>query len=262
MDTVISLRKISLSYGGPDTLRDITLDIRRGEFVFILGNSGKSSLLKLMGGIEHPSKGNILYGEENPYTGTDRRRCEILKQTGHLFQDAALLANISMFDNVALPLRYHTKLSEDEIQTRVFKMFARFDLRLQTDLRPAVFQLGMRKMVALARALILEPDKLFLDDLCSGLDLRARDKMANALLDIKRSNTVTAILITEDMEILSLLADRVLVLHDGSLIADDTKDAIFNSEDPRVEAILSLLGHETSSKNSKAEKGSASGEAI
>jgi phospholipid/cholesterol/gamma-HCH transport system ATP-binding protein len=255
LGSVISLHKATLSYGGVEVLREITLDIREGEFVFIFGDSGKSSLLKLMGGIEEPQGGTVLHGENNPYKGSDRKRSEVLKNTGHLFQEAALLANLSLFENVALPLRYHSRLNEDEIRAQVTRMFSLLDMRVRTELRPAVFPLGVRKMVALARALILEPDKIFLDDLVNGLDHKSQEKMAKILLDIKRRKNISAVIITDEMEFVSLLADRILILHEGRLIADDSKTAIFNSEDPRVKSIIAQAENESSSQITQPKQG-------
>jgi len=239
--TAIALNKATLSYDTLEVLRDITLDVPEGEFVFIMGNHGKSSLLKLMGGIEEPQRGSVLYGEENPYKGSDRKRSEVLKQTGHLLQDAALLANLSMFENTALPLRYHTRLSEEEIQARVSDIFSLLEIQIQADLRPAVFPLGARKMVALARALITEPRLLFLDDPSSGLDFSAKEKMIEILLNMKQRKEITAVFVTEDTSLIAPIADRVLILHEGTIIADDAPDAIPLSGDPRVRAIVNRI---------------------
>ncbi|MDR2733558.1 MAG: ATP-binding cassette domain-containing protein [Spirochaetota bacterium] len=244
MGTAISCRHADLSYGKQEVLQDITLDIHEGKFVFILGDNGKSSLLKLLGGLEEPRQGTLLHGENNVFRGGDAKRIELLRNTGHLFQEAALIANLSMYENIALPLRYHTRLPEKEIRERVAGMMEELKLHIQTDLRPAVFPIGVRKIAALARALIMEPAMIFLDDPSSGIERSAREAMLRMLLKLKQQGKTTAMFVSEDGRYISQLADRVLILHDGKIIADGTDTEVFASKDPYVREIALRIGQE------------------
>jgi len=244
LGSAISCRKLDLSYDQLEVLKDITLDIRPGEFVFILGDNGKSSLLKLLGGLEEPKRGILLHGGSNVFRGSEAKRIDLLKNTGHLFQEAALIANLTMYDNIALPLRYHTSLSEKEIKERVFDMLEKLKLHIQTDLRPVSFPMGVRKIAALARALIMEPAMLFLDDPSSGIERGAREAMLQVFLKLKQQGKSTAIFVSEDGRFIAQLADRIIILHDGKIIADGTNAEIFASRDPYVCDITARIEQE------------------
>jgi phospholipid/cholesterol/gamma-HCH transport system ATP-binding protein len=254
---VLSLQKATLAYDSNEVLKNISLDIHQGEYVFIFGESSKTSLLKLMGGLEEPQTGSVLYGNNNLYAGSDYERSEMLRSTGHLFQNAALIANLSMFENVALPLRYHTKLKDEEIREKVQEVFSMLDIHIRHDQRPAVFTLGICKMVALARALVLNPDMLFLDDPTSGLEHGAREKMLRVLSAMRRRKDVTAVFVSQYMDIVRHLADRILVLYENTLIADDSAAAVLNSKDKRVHDIIAKMGSDDALKSESAQPGSS-----
>jgi len=239
----LALKNVSHTYEDLEVVRDVTLDTRQGECIGIIGKSGcgKSSLLKIMAGLEQPRAGRVLYDGTELYHLSDRRFNEIQSRTGYVFQDAALLANLSIFENIALPIRYHTHLSETEIRTRVFDLLDRFELHLKTEQRPAVFALGTRKMVSLVRAIVLEPDCLFMDDPTGGIDRAARECALDSLLRLKKETRMTTIFVTQDNELLSLLADRLLVMHDHTLIADGTVTEILDSNNPEVRSIIESI---------------------
>lgn len=239
----LALKNVSHTYEDLEVVRDVTLDTRQGECIGIIGKSGcgKSSLLKIMAGLEQPLAGRVLYDGSELYHLSDRRFNEMQSRTGYVFQDAALLANLSIFENVALPIRYHSHLSETEIRTLVFDMLENLGVRIRTDQRPAVFPLGTRKMVSLARALVLKPEIVFMDDPTGGIDRASREYALDNLLRLKKESRMTTIFVTQDNELLSLLADRLLFMHDHTLIADGTVSEILDSNNPEVRSIIESI---------------------
>jgi phospholipid/cholesterol/gamma-HCH transport system ATP-binding protein len=172
----------------------------------------------------------------------------LLKNTGHLFQEAALLANMSIYDNIALPLRYHTNMPENEIKQKVWGVLGDLKLRIETDLRPASFPMSARKMAALARVLVMEPAMLFLDEPTSGLDRSASETLLRLCLKLKQEGKTTALIVSDDEHFISRLADRILVLHEGEIIADGTMTEIYASTDPYVHSTVARIGQDNTVK--------------
>lgn len=246
---MLTLSSVSLMYDDQPVLSDLSLEIGRGEFVCIIGGAGKSSLLKLLGGIEPPQQGQVLYEGVDIYHVNEHRYSEMQKASGFLFQDAALLANLSIFENVALPLRYHCRMSEHEIKNRISETFAQLEISLNSALRPAVFPLSTRKMVAFARALVLEPKLLFLDDPSGNIDRNARETVFKILLELK--DNCTGVIVSQDLDLITQIADRILVLVEGKIIQDGTVREVFTSSDQRVQRIIAAMGRDNSSQSSQ-----------
>ena len=246
---MLSLSSVNLSYAAQDVLHGISLEVMRGEFLSIVGGSGKSSLLKVMGGIEPPQTGHVRYDSVDIYHVNDRKYSEMQQSSGFLFQDAALLANMSMFENVALPLRYHRRMSEQQIRSRVFEVFDILNISIKSDLRPAGFPLSVRKMVAFARAMVLDPEFLFLDDPTGNVDHNSREIVIKTLLDIKCCSKTAAVIVSQDPDLITLTSDRIIVLHGGTIIQDGTVQEVFNSPDERVRDIMEGMGGESDSQS-------------
>ncbi len=172
MAYVIEVENLSLAFDGRPVFQDLNLFLREGEIYILLGGSGsgKSALLKLICGLLSPTKGVVRIGGMD-LSGVSTEDLQGLRvKMGFVFQDAALISNMSLYDNVALPLRYHTRMKEEEIQARVGQMMNLFEVERQYDRSiPAQVSLGMRKRAALARALVMDPDLLFLDEPSLGL---------------------------------------------------------------------------------------------
>jgi phospholipid/cholesterol/gamma-HCH transport system ATP-binding protein len=242
---MLTLSSVSLAYDGNPVLFDISLDIKRGEFVSIIGGSGKSSLLKVLGGIEPPQEGLVLYDGTDIYRANDRKYSELQKSSGFLFQDAALLANLSIFENVALPLRYHCRVSEHEIRSQVLAVFEQLAFEIKSDQRPAGFPLSIRKMVGLARAIVLKPEILFLDEPTDNVDHTIRETVIKTLLDLKCASKITGVIVSQDLDLVTLASDRIIVLDKGRIIMDNSIEQVFNSPDKRVRRYVDNMGGES-----------------
>lgn len=242
MDAILEVDGIVTRFG-TDTVHDgVSFAVPRGEVVALIGGSGtgKSVLLKEMIGLMRPTAGHVrLLGTDVQGAGEEEMNA-LRKRFGMLFQDGALFSSLSVADNIAVPLREHTALSESLIAPLVgFKLSL---VGLAPDVgRKAPSQLsgGMRKRVALARALALEPEILFLDEPTSGLDpigARAFDTLVRTLSD---SLGLTVFMVTHDLDTILSIIDRVIALSAGKVVADGPVAAVRRTEDPWIQEYFS-----------------------
>jgi len=234
-DPVIDVRDVSISLGGHSIHRGLSLSVARGEVVALIGGSGsgKSVLLREIIGLLKPQAGDIkLFGQSVPGSTFEQMKA-LRRRLGVLFQDGALFSSMSVEDNVATPLIEHTRLPH---------VMCRQLARLKLDMaglspdaaqkRPSELSGGMRKRVALARALALDPELLFLDEPTSGLDpisARAFDTLIRLLAD---SLGLTVFLVTHDLDTLFSIVDRVIVLSDGRVLGNGTVAELKHIDDP------------------------------
>ncbi len=196
--------------------------------------SGKSMLLKLFSGLFPPSQGKVAIEGIDLATASKEDQRRIRRKMGFIFQDAALLSNMSIYDNIALPLRYHTRLTEAEVKARVDEKMARFEVDRQYDRSiPAQLSLGMRQRAALARALVLEPQLLFLDELGTGLGGEAEFLVFKVLKDYHRERGATLLMATAERHLAFALADRIGLLENGRLVAEGSTREIHDRLGPR-----------------------------
>jgi len=225
MDIVLEARDLLLRLDGKEIFQDLNLRLSRGEIYIILGasGSGKSVLLKLLGGLISPEGGSVEIEGINLATASKEMLQAIRVKMGFVFQDAALISNMSLFDNVALPLRYHTQLGEPEVQTRVAEKMALFEVDRKYDRSiPAQVSLGMRKRAALARALVLEPELLFLDEPAMGLGVEAIDLIVSVLSTYQERVRATVLVVTSEWPSGIPVAYRIGLLDNGRIVAEGT----------------------------------------
>jgi len=246
---VIELAAVSQWFGPQLVLRDISLTIQEGETLVIIGESGcgKSVTLKLMMALLEASAGVVLW-HGRPVK--DRRERELAKERlgfGYLFQGAALFDSMSVFDNVAFGLRQNTDLSEARIRSIVQDRLQEVGLRASVcDRKPADLSGGMKKRVALARALALEPEVIFYDEPTTGLDPVMSDVINQLILRTKERGRVTSVVVTHDMRTVERVADRVVMLFPAALLTADQSQIVFEgtaqelmtSRDPRVDQFV------------------------
>jgi phospholipid/cholesterol/gamma-HCH transport system ATP-binding protein len=210
----IDVRHLTMQYGPLVVMHDLNFAVQRGEVFVIMGGSGsgKSTLLKHLIGLKAPAAGTILMdGEDFGAAGEDERRA-VLRRMGVLFQNGALWSGLTLAENVALPLTEFTKLDPRAIDDVVRLKLALVGLRGFEEFYPAAISGGMRKRAALARAIALDPEIVFLDEPSSGLDPVSASRLDDLILEIKASFGTTIVVVSHDLASIYRIADRALFL--------------------------------------------------
>jgi phospholipid/cholesterol/gamma-HCH transport system ATP-binding protein len=237
---VISVRDAVVSYNGRRVLDGVNLDISRGETMVLLGGSGsgKSTLLRQIIGLEHPQSGQVLVQGVDLAKSTPRDLKRVRRSIGVAFQNAALFNSMSVEDNIALPLREHTRLAESTIRLVTWMNLAVVGLAEFGKLSPQELSGGMRKRAAVARALALDPEILVFDEPSAGLDPIVAAELDELILGLKRAFSMTVVVVTHEMPSAFRIADRMAMLYKGSLIAVGTKEELKTSSHPRIRQFL------------------------
>ena len=228
---LIEARHLSVTFPNHTVLQDINVSIDRGQTVAIIGESGcgKTVFMKTLVGLVQPTEGMVLFdGRPLNEMGLDELT-RTRRRFGFVFQNAALFDSMSIFDNVAFPLRQSEVVSETEVRDRVFQHLAEVGLpRDVTRQRPAELSGGMRKRVGLARALILRPEVIVYDEPTTGLDPIMSDVINELILDTRRRYPVTSVVVTHDMRTARKVADRVLMFYPRSRLADGECQVLYD----------------------------------
>jgi len=242
VETVLEVQDIVTRFGADVVHDGIGFAVTRGEVVALIGGSGtgKSVLLKEMIGLLRPTAGQVRLLGTDVWGSTDEEVDRLRRRFGMLFQDGALFSSLSVAENIAVPLREHTDLPDALIAPLVGFKLSLVGLAPDTGRKtPAELSGGMRKRVALARALALEPEILFLDEPTSGLDpigARAFDSLVRALSD---SLGLTVFMVTHDLDTLLSIIDRTIALSKGKVIADGPVPAVMRSDHPWIREYFS-----------------------
>ena len=239
-EPVIEVSALSRTFGERKVLNEVSLQVERGETLVIMGGSGcgKSTLLRHIIGVMKPTAGSVkLFGEEIT-TLNEREITRVRRRFGMLFQSGALLASLTVGENVALPLFQHTNMSVDEIEEIVRQKLQIVGLSGFENLKPAEISGGMKKRVGLARALALDPELLFSDEPTSGLDPIMTAVVDQLTLKLTRGNGMTAVVVTHDMTSAFRIATRMIMLGRGTIIAQGTPDEIRTSPNPEVQQFI------------------------
>src|ERR1700751_3249788 len=236
----ISVRNLRVNYGDREILHSISFDISPSETLVILGGSGsgKSTLLRTLVGLEKPSGGEIWIRGKNFAALTDSSRDELLKKMGMSFQGGALFGSMTVGDNVALPLREHTPLDESTIEIMVRLKLDQVGLSGFENYMPAQLSGGMKKRPAIARALAMDPEILFFDEPSAGLDPIIAAGIDELLLKLKEAFGITIIVVTHELASAFLIADRMVLLDKGDVVAVGTTADLQASTHPRVRQFL------------------------
>ena len=239
-EPVISLRDLHVSYGEREILHGINFDVVRGETLVILGGSGsgKSTLLRALVGLEKPSAGQIWVKGRDLARATAAEMDEIRTTIGMSFQGGALFGSLTVGENVALPLREHTQLEDSTIEIMVRLKLEQVGLDGFEYYRPSELSGGMKKRAAVARALAMDPEILFFDEPSAGLDPIIAAGIDQLILELKRAFRMTIIVVTHELASAFLIADRMLLIDKGRIVALGTVDEMRSSLQPRVRQFL------------------------
>lgn len=242
-DIIISIRDLVTHYGNRPILQGINLDIRRGETMVILGRSGcgKSTLLRHLVGLALPTSGQIIIKGYDLAAMSEGETAPVLRKMGMLFQGAALFNSMTVGDNVALPLREHTRLEESTI-----KIMTRIKLELVglagfENFMPAQLSGGMKKRAGLARAIAMDPEILFCDEPSAGLDPVVAVGIDELILKLKRAFNMTTVVVTHELASVFKIADRIAMLHEGQIVAMGTPEELRDNAHPIVQQFFNRL---------------------
>ncbi len=237
----VRLDGVSKTFGTRAVLDDVSFDVASGSGFIILGRSGtgKSVTLRHIVRLMRPDRGRVFVeGDEiSALEGPDLSR--VRRKIGFLFQNAALFDSISVGENVAFPLRRHSKLSDQEIKERATSKLASVGLADEYDTMPAALSGGMRKRAGLARALALDPPIVLVDEPSAGLDPITADEIDTLLLELKERGGTTLVVVTHNIPSAKRLGDELAMLHEGRIIARGTVADLEHSREPMVRAFMS-----------------------
>jgi phospholipid/cholesterol/gamma-HCH transport system ATP-binding protein len=235
---VVDLRK---AFDRAEVLRGVSFRLDKGETLVVMGGSGsgKTVLLRHIAGLIRPDAGEVRVFGRNIEGLGEEDLLPIRRRMGYVFQGAALFDSLSVFENVAFPLREHTSLPEAEIRTRVMHFLSL--VALGEDVLPQLpseLSGGMRKRVGIARALVIEPEMLLFDEPTAGLDPTNSKTVGELILQLKSGVCDTSIVVTHDVELARTVADRLAILMDGRFAAVGRADEVMASGEPAVQAFL------------------------
>jgi len=239
-EVLISLQNLRVQYGEREILHGVTFDVQRGETLVILGGSGsgKSTLLRTLVGLEKPTSGSILIKGQNIASIPQSDMDEIRKKIGMSFQGGALFGSMTVGENVALPLLEHTRLERSTIDIILRLKLDQVGLAGFEDYMPSELSGGMKKRAAVARALAMDPEILFFDEPSAGLDPIIAAGIDQLILDLKKAFHMTIIVVTHELASAFLIADRMVLIDKGNVVALGTVQEMRSSTQPRVRQFL------------------------
>jgi len=232
----IDFKKVSKKFGTKVVLDELDLSIEQGETITIIGGSGsgKSVMLKLLLGLIEPDSGEIIFRDTNIVECEDAQLVHIRSKIGMLFQGAALFDSLTVFENIAYPVREHYHYSESEIGGIVSKKLSMVGLPGIEDMYPADLSGGMKKRVGLARAIATDPEVILYDEPTTGLDPANTIRIDDLIVEMQRVLKVTSIVVTHDMQSAFRISDRMALLNKGKIEFIGTVDEVKKSTNPVV----------------------------
>ncbi len=236
MRTMIEIKDLSMILSDKKILEDINLKINQNEIISIVGHSGsgKSVLMKTVEGLLVPTSGSVFIDGKDLFRLSRKKKNAVRRKMAMLFQGSALLDSLDVFQNVALPLVEHTNLTEEEIRLKVQHCLELVDLKNIMEQMPSELSGGMKKRVALARAIILQPDFIIYDEPTTGLDPATAEGIVDLILFLYEKEKITPITITHDLNCLKTIKGRIVMLYEKRIIFDGYYEHFINSEDERI----------------------------
>ena len=237
---VISVKNLTKRFGDRTILNGVSLDIYEGETLVVMGGSGcgKSTFLRHLIGAIRPDSGEVWMFGQNIAKATDDEMDEIRKKFGMLFQSGALFDSMTVGENIALPLREHTKLDENIISIMIKMKLEQVGLRGFERLMPSQLSGGMKKRVGLARAIVMDPKIVFYDEPTAGLDPVMTGVVDKLTIDLTKKLQITSVVVTHDMGSVFRIADRIVMFHQGNIVQIGTPQEIRTSANPLVRQFI------------------------
>ena len=237
---IIEIHNLSFFRGNRAIFKDIDVSIAAGKITVIMGPSGtgKTTLLRLIGGQLQPHRGEVQLFGENIAQLNRKQLNQLRGRMGVLFQSGALFTDLTVFENVAFPLREHTQLNDMQLHDRVLLKLEAVGLRGARDLMPSHLSGGMARRVALARAVALEPEIILYDEPFAGQDPIAMAVLQRLIKGLNDEMQLTSVLVSHDIAEACAIADRVILLGEGRVLAHDTPEALQTSTDPAVRQFM------------------------
>ncbi|RZJ85293.1 MAG: ABC transporter ATP-binding protein [Massilia sp.] len=240
MSNLVEIRDLHFAYGERSILSNLRMDFPRGKLIAVMGGSGcgKTTVLRLIGGQIRPQRGEVRVGGEAVHQLNTEGLYRLRRRMGMLFQFGALFTDLSVFDNVAFPLREHTDLPEELIRDLVLMKLNAVGLRNAHRLKPAEISGGMARRVAVARAVALDPELIMYDEPFAGLDPISMGVTANLIRNLNDALGSTSILVSHDVHECFAIADYIYFMSAGKIVAEGTPDDLRVSEDPYVKQFV------------------------
>jgi len=246
-DPIISASDLRVRFGEREVLHGLTFDVRRGETLVVIGGSGsgKSTLLRTLVGLEKPSSGEVRIKGVDITKARAREMDAIRKRIGLAFQGGALIGSMSVGENIELPLLEHTKLERSTIEVMVRIKLEQVGLSGFENYSPSQLSGGMKKRAAFARAMALDPEILFFDEPSAGLDPITAAGIDDLILNLKKAYALSMVVVTHELESAFLIADRIILIDRGSIVAMGRVEEVRNSQQPRVRQFLDRIADST-----------------
>jgi len=241
--SAIQVKDLRVSYDGREILHGISFDVRKGETMVILGGSGsgKSTLLRALVGLQKPTSGEIWIQGVNTTRISEREMDALRLKMGMSFQGGALFGSMTVGENVALPLREHSNLEESTIEIMVRIKLGQVGLAKFQHYMPSQLSGGMRKRAEVARALAVDPEILFFDEPSAGLDPIIAAGLDQLILRLKKAYAIAIVVVTHELSSAFLIADRMVLLDHGDIVAMGTREDLRTSVHPRVQQFLNRV---------------------
>ncbi len=232
---VIDVRGFKKSFGEKEVHKNVSFNLLKGECLGLIGGSGsgKSVILRSLIGLEKPDEGEILYNGLDISKLDENELIDVRKKVAYVFQGGALFDSLTVYENLAYPLRAHTQLGEEEISSKITSLLTEFGLQGNEQVMPAELSGGMQKRVGLARAIIMQPDVVLYDEPTAGLDPYNTIRIQEMILELKRKG-VTSVLVTHDMPTANAVCDRIALLVKGRIVFEGNIADIKNDENDPV----------------------------
>jgi phospholipid/cholesterol/gamma-HCH transport system ATP-binding protein len=240
-ESVVRIKGLSKKFNEIQILKDVNLEIKKAENLVVLGKSGsgKSTLIKCMVGLMEPDEGEIcIFGKDMADVDYAQLN-QLRKKIGFLFQGAALYDSMTVYENLAFPLRHHKKnLGKDNLDLLIQEVLENVGLPDAGNQMPAELSGGMSKRIGLARTLILKPEIMLYDEPTSGLDTATAKEISQLILDLQRKYKISSLIITHDITCAKMTADRIVMLREGTIVAEGPFEQMVKSNDEWIKSFF------------------------